>query len=137
MDCSKPGLSLLKLTSIESVMPFNDLILCCPLLVPHSVFPRIRVFSKESILHIRCPKYWSFSISPSNEYPGLISFDLLEVQGTVKSFLQHHGSKHHFFGAQPSLRSNSHIHTQRLEKTIAVIIWTFVRKVMCALQNTV
>ena len=91
--------SLLKLISIESVMPSNHLILCCPLLPP-SKFPSIRVFSSESVLHIRCPKYWSFSfnISPSNEHPGLISFridwlDLLAVQGTLKSLLQHHSSK--------------------------------------------
>ena len=92
--------SLLKLTSSESVMPSNHLILCCPLLFPPSVFPSIRVFFNESVLHIRWPKYWSFSfsISPSNEYPGLISFrinwlDLLAVQGTLKSLLQHHRSK--------------------------------------------
>ena len=91
--------SLLKLMSIKSVVPFNHLILCCPLLPP-SVFPSIRVFSSESVLHIRWPKYWSFSfsISPSNEYSGLISFrmdwlDLLVVQGTLKSLLQHHSSK--------------------------------------------
>ena len=91
--------SLLKLMSIESVMPFNHLILCCPLLLP-SVFPSIRVFSNESTLHIRWPTYktFSFSISPSNEYSGLISFrmdwfDLLAVQGTLKSLLQHHSSK--------------------------------------------
>ena len=92
--------SLLKLTSIESVMPFNHLILCHPLLLLPSIFPSIRVFSNESILHTRWPKYWSFSfdISPSNEHPGLISFrmdwlDLLAVQGTLKSLLQHHSSK--------------------------------------------
>ena len=90
--------SLLKLMSIESVMPFNHLILCCPLLLPPSIFPSIRVFSNESVLHIKCPKYWSFSITPSNEYSGLISFrihwlDLLAVQGTVKSLLQHHSSR--------------------------------------------
>ena len=92
--------SLLKLMSIESVMPFNCLILCHPLLLPPSIFPSIKVFSSESVLHIRWPKYWSFglSISPFNEYSGLISFriewlDLLAVQGTPKNFLQHHGSK--------------------------------------------
>ena len=89
-----------KLMSIESVMPSNHLILCRPLLLSPSVFPNIRGFSSESVLHIRWPKYWSFSfkISPSNEYPGLISFrmdclDLLAVQGTLKSLLQHHNSK--------------------------------------------
>jgi len=92
--------SLLKLMSIESVMPSNHLILCCPLLLLPSIFPSIRVFSNESVLHIRWPKYWSFSfnVSPSNEYSGLISFrmdwlDLLAVQGTLKSLLQHHSSK--------------------------------------------
>ena len=91
--------SLLKLMFIKSVMPSNHLILCHPLLLPPSIFPSIKVFSNESVLHIRWPKYWSFSfnISPSNEYPGLISFrkdclDLLAVQGTLKS-LQHHSSK--------------------------------------------
>ena len=107
MDCSTLGLpvitnsrSLLKLMSFESVMPSNHLILCCPLLLPPSIFPRIRVFSHESALHIRWPKYWSFSfsISPSNEYSGLISFrmdwlDPLAVQGTLRSLLQHHSSK--------------------------------------------
>ena len=92
--------SLFKLRLIESVMLSNRLILCRPLLLLHSIFPSIRVFSNESALHIRWPKYWSFSfsISPSNEYSGLISFridwlDLLAVQGTLKSLLQHHSSK--------------------------------------------
>ena len=95
--------SLLKLMSIELAMPTNHLILCRPLLLLPSVFPSIRVFSNESVLHIKWPKYWSFSfsfsISPSNEHPGLISFrmdwlDLLAVQGTLKSLLQHHPSCH-------------------------------------------
>ena len=107
--------SLLKLMSIESVMPSNHLILCHPLLLPASVFPSIRVFSNELTLLLRWPKYWnfSFSISPSNEYSGLISLsivwlDLLEVQGTLKSLLQHHSSKASilwlsaFFIVQPS-----------------------------------
>ena len=90
--------SLLKLISIESMMPFNHLILCRPLLLLPSIFPSIRVFSNESVLRIRWPKYWSFSISPSNEYSGLIFFridwlDLLAAQGTLKSLLQHHSSK--------------------------------------------
>ena len=92
--------SLLRLMSIESVMPYNHLILCHPLLLLPSIFPSIRVFSNESVLHIRWPKYWSFSysISHSSEYSGLISFrmdwlDLLAVQGTLKSVLQHHSSK--------------------------------------------
>ena len=92
--------SLLKLMSIESVMPSSHLILCHPLLLPPSIFPSIRVFSNELVLRTKWPKYWSFSfsISPSNEYSGLISFrigwlDLLAVQGTLKSLLQHHSSK--------------------------------------------
>ena len=92
--------SLLKLMSIASVMPYNHFILCYPFLLPPSIFPSIKVFSNESVLPIRWPKYWSFSfsISPSNEYSGLISFrmdwlDLLAVQGTLKSLLQHHSSK--------------------------------------------
>ena len=92
--------SLLKLTSIESVMPSNHLILCCPLLLLLSIFPSIKVFSNESALHIRWPNYWSFSfsISPSSEYSGLIFFrmdwfDLLAVQGALKSLFQHHSSK--------------------------------------------
>ena len=108
MDCSTPGFplsitnsrSLLKLMSIKSMMPSNHLILHCPLLLLPSIFPSIRVFSNESVLHIRWPKYWSFtfSISPSNEHPGMVSFrrdwlDLLAVQGTLKSLLQHHSSR--------------------------------------------
>ena len=107
MDCSTPGFpvlhhlpELLKLMSIELVLPSNHLILCRPLLLPPSIFPSIRVFSNESVLPIRWPKYWSFSfsISPSNEYSGLIFFrmdwlDLLTVQVTLKSLLQHHSSK--------------------------------------------
>ena len=92
--------SLLKLMSFESVMPFNHLILCRPLLLPPSIFPSIRIFSNESVLRITWPKYWSFSfsISPSNEYSGLISFRMdwldLAVQGTLKSLLRHHSSWH-------------------------------------------
>ena len=100
LPCPSPSQSLLKLMSIKLLMPSNHLILCCPLLLLPSIFPSIRVFSSESVLRIRWPKYWSFSfsISPSNEYVGLISFridwlDLLAVQGTVKSLLQHHSSK--------------------------------------------
>ena len=92
--------SLLRLMSVELVMPSNHLILCCPLLLPPSIFPRIRVFSNESVLHIRWPKYWSFSfnINPSNEHSGLISFrmdwlDLLEVQGTLNILFKYHSSK--------------------------------------------
>ena len=90
--------SLLRLMSIEPVMPSNHLILCCLLLLPPSIFPNIRVFSNESVFRIRWPKYWSFSFSPSNKYSELISFsidwfDQLAVQGTLKSLLQHHSSK--------------------------------------------
>ena len=113
--------NLLKLMSIESVMPSNHLILCRPLLLPSP--PSIRVFTNESALCIRWPKYWSFtfSICPSIEYSGLISFridwfDLLAVQGTLRIFSSTTVQKHQFFGAQPSLWSNSHIHTWILEK---------------------
>ena len=115
--------SSLKSMSIELVMPSSYLILCHPLLLLPSIFPSIRVFSNESALRIRWPSYWTFTfnISPSNEHPGLISFrmdwlDCLAVQGTLKSLLQHHSSKHQFFGVQLSLYSNSHIHTRPLEK---------------------
>ena len=114
--------SLLKLKSIELLMPSNHLILCHPLLLQPSISPSIRVFSSGSVLCITWPKYWSFSfrISSSIEYSGLISFrtdwfDLLAGQGTLKSLLQHHASdvqKHQFFGTQPSLWSNSHMHSR-------------------------
>ena len=127
--------NLLKLMSIELVMPSNHLILCCPLLLLPSTFPSIRVFSNESALCIRWPKYWSFSfnISPSNEHPGQISFrmdwlDLLAVHGTLKSLLQHHSSKAStlwhlaFFMVQLS-----HLY-MTTGKTIALTIGTFVAK---------
>ena len=108
--------SLLKFMSIESVMLSNHLIICRPLLLP-SIFPSIRVFSSESVLHIRWPKYWSFSfsISPSNEYSGLISFridwfDLLVVQGTLRSLLQHHSLKASIL-QHSAFFTDSHIHT--------------------------
>ena len=134
--------SLLKLMSIKSVMPSNHLILYRPLLLPPSIFLSIMVFSSESVLHIRWPKYWSFSISisPSNEYSGFIFFridwlDLLAVQGTLKSLLQHHSSKASilrrsaFFIVQlshPNMTSG---------KTIALTIWTFADKVMSLFSN--
>ena len=115
--------SSLRLTSIESVMPSSHLILCHPLLLLPPIPPSIRVFSNESPLRMRWPKYWSFSFSiiPSQEIPGLISFrmdwlDLLAVQETLKSLLQHHSSKASIFGAQPSSQSSSHIHTWPQEK---------------------
>ena len=134
--------SLLKLMSIELVMPSNHLILFCPILLPPSIFPRIRVFSNESVLRIRWPKYLSFSfrISPSNEYSGLISFrmdwlDLLVVQGTLKSLLQHHSSK-------ASILLHSTFFMIQLShpymtpgKSIAFTRWTFIDKVMSLLFN--
>ena len=110
--------SLLKLMSIESVMPSNHLILCHPLLFLPSIFPNLRVFSNESVLHIRWPKYWSFSfnINLFNEHPGLISvrmdqLDLLAVQGTLKSLLQHHSSKASILRHSPFFIVQLHIHT--------------------------
>ena len=115
--------SLLKLMSIESVMPSNHLIFCHPLLLLPSIFPSIRVFSKESVLCIRWPKYWSFSFSISlfNEYSGLISLGLtglisLQSKGLSRVFSNSTVQKHQFFGAQLSLWSNTHIHTWLLEK---------------------
>ena len=114
--------SSLRLTSIESVMPSSHLILCHPLLLLPPIPPSIRVFSNESTLRMRWPKYWSFfSIIPSKEILGLISFrmdwlDLLAVQGILKSLLHTKLQKHQFFGSQPSSQSNSHIHTWPLEK---------------------
>ena len=115
--------SSLRLTSIESVMPSSHLILCRPLLLLPPIPPSIRVFSNESALHMRWPKYWSFSFSiiPSKEIPGLISFrmdwlHLLAVQGTLKSLLQHHSSKASILWHSAFFRSNSHIHTWAQEK---------------------
>ena len=135
--------SLLELISTESVMSSNHLIPYYPLLLPPSIFQSIRVFSNESVLHIRWPKYWSFSfsISPFNEYSGLISFrmdwlDLLAVQGTLKSLLQHHSSK-------ASIHGRSAFFTVQLShpymtsgKSIGLTRWTFVDKVMSLLLNT-
>ena len=132
---------LLKLMSIESVVPSNHLIICCPLLQP-LIFPSIRVFSNKSALHIRWPKYWSFSfsISPSNEYSGLISFrtdwfDLLAVQGTLKSLLQHHSSKASILRCSAFFMVQlSHLY-MTTRKTIALTRWTYVGKVMSLLFN--
>ena len=134
--------SLLKLMSIESVMPSNHLILCRPLLLQPSIFPNIRVFSNESALRVGWPNYWSlsFNISPSNEYSGLISFrmdwlDLLAVQGTLKSLFQQHSSK------ASTLQVSAFFIVQLLHphvttgKTIALTRWTFVDKVMSLLFN--
>jgi len=118
-----PSPTPLKLISFELVMPPNHLTLCCPLLLPPLIIPSIRVFSSESVLHIRWSKYWSlsFSISPSNEYSGLISFRLtswisLQSKRLSRVFPNARVQKHQFFGIQPSLWSNSHIHTRLLEK---------------------
>ena len=144
MDCSTPGFpvhhqlrSILKFTSFESLMPFNHLILCRPLLLLPPVFPSIRVFSNESTLRVRWPKYWSFSfsISPSDEHQGLISFrmdwlDLLAVQGTLKGLFQHHSSK------ASNLRCSAFFRVQLSHpclttgKTTVLTIRTFVSKVM-------
>ena len=135
--------SLLKLMSIESVMPSNHLILCRPLLFLPSIFSSIRVFSNESVLHIRWPKYWSFSfsISPSNEYSGLISFrmgwfDLLAVQGTLKSLLHHHSSKASILWCSVFFMVQLSHPYMTTGKTIALTRWTFVSKVMSLLLNT-
>ena len=146
MDCSTPGFpitnsrSLLKLMSIELVMPSNHLILYRPLLLLPSIFPSVRVFSNESVLLIRWPKYWSFSISPSSEYSGLIpfridQFDLFPVQGTLKSLLQHHSSKASIYQCSAFFivqLSHPYVTTG---KTITLARWTFVDKVMSLLFN--
>ena len=148
-DCSTPGFpvfhhsqSLLKLMSIESVIPSNHLILCHPLLLLPSVFPSIRVFSNELALHVRWQKYWSFSFSTSasNEYLGLISFridwfDLLAVKRTLKSLIQHHGLKASIrWHAAFFMVQLSHLY-MTTGKTIALNIGTFVGKVMSLLFN--
>ena len=149
MDCSMPGLPVLhqllelaKLMSIKSVMPSNHLILCCPLLLLPSIFPRIMVISKESVLCNRWPKYcsFSFSISPSNEYLGLISFrivwlDLLAVQGTLQSLLQHHSSKASILRCSAFfIVQLSHLY-MTTGKTIVLTRRTFVGKVISLLLN--
>ena len=123
-------------------MPSNHLILCCPLLLLPSIFPSIRVFSKESSLSIRWPKYWSFSfnISPSNEYPGMIPFrmdwlDLLAIQGTLKSLLQHHSSKASFLWCSAFFLGQLSHPYMTTGKTTALTRRTFVDKVMCLLLN--
>ena len=137
--------SLLKLMSIELVMPSNHLILCRPLLLPPSIFPSVRAFSNESVLHKVLefwPKYWSFSfnISPSNEHPGLISFrmdwlDLLAVQGTLKSLLQHHSSKASILKSSAFFIVQLSHPYMTTGKTIALTRRTFVGKVMSLLFN--
>ena len=128
--------------SIKLVMPFNHLILCCPFLLPPSIFPSIRVFSNESVLHLRWPKYWNFSfrISPSNEYLGLISFridwfDLLAVQETLKSLLKHHSSKASILRLSAFFIVQLSHPYMTTGKTIALTRWIFVGKVMSLLFN--
>ena len=135
--------SLVKLMSIVSVMPFNHLILYYLLLLLPSIFPSIRVFSSESVLHIRWPKYWSFSfnISPTNEHPGLISFrmdwlDLLAVQGTLKSLLQPHSSKASILWHSAFFMVQLSPPYMTIGKTIALTSQTFVGKVMSLLFNS-
>ena len=147
MDCSTQAYlsitnfrSLLKLMSLESVMPSNHVILCRPLLLPPSVFSSIRVFSNESVVHIRWPNYWSFSfsISPSNEHSGLISFrmdwlDFLAVQETLKSLLQHHSSEASILPCSVFFIVQLSHPYMTTGKTIALTRWTFVGKVMSLL----
>ena len=149
MGCSTPGLSVhhklpefTQHMSIESVMPSTHLILCCPLLLLLSIFPSIRVFSNESALHIRWPKSWSFnfSISPSNEQPGLVSFrmdwlDLLAVQEILKSLLQPHSSKASILWHSTFLIVQLSHPYMTPEKTITLTRWTFVGKIMSLLFN--
>ena len=142
LPCPSPTPGAYSNTSVESVIPSNHPILCRPLLLLPSIFPSIRIFSNESFLRIRWPKYWSFSfsISPSNEYSGLISFrmdwlDLLAVQGTHKSLLQHYSSKAPILWCSAFIMvqlSHSYMTTG---KTIALTIWTFGSKVMSLLFN--
>ena len=134
--------SLLKLMSIESVIPSNHLILCHPLLLPPSIFPSMRVFSSESGLRSRWPKYWRFSfiISPSNEYSRLISFrigwfDLLAVQGTLKSLLQHYSSKASILRYSPFFIVQLSHPYMTTRKNVVLTRWTFVGKVMSLLFN--
>ena len=136
--------SLLKLTSMVPIMPSNCLTLCHPLFLPPSIFPSVMVCSKESVLRIRLPKYWSFSfsISPSKEYSGLISFrmdwlDLLAVQGTLKSLLQHHSSKAWILRCSAFFIAQLSQPYMATGKTIALTRWTFVGKVISAFQYAV
>ena len=145
MDCSTPSLpvhhQLLEFMSIASVMPSNHLIICRPRLLPPSIFPSIQVFSNESVLHIRWPKYWSFSfsISSSNEYSGLISFRMdwldLAVQGTLKSLLQYHSSKASILQRPAFFMVQLSHPYMTTGKTIALTRQTFVGKVMSLLFN--
>ena len=133
--------NLLKLMSIELMMPSNHLILCYPLFLLPSIFPSIRIFSNKLALTIRWPKYGSFSISPSSEYSQLVYlstdwFGLHVSKGLSRVFSSMIIWKHQFFSAQPSLWSNSHIHTRLLKKMIALTIWTLASKVITLLFNT-
>ena len=148
-DCSMPGFpvhhqlpELTQTQSIKSVMPSNHIILCCPLLLLPSIFPSIRVFSKKSVLSVKWPKYWSFSfsINISNEYSGLTSFridwlDLLTVQGTLKSFLQHHSTKASILQCSAFFIVQLSHPYMTTGKTKALTRWTSVGKVMSLLFN--
>ena len=141
LDCSTPGFPVHHQLP-ESVMPFNHFILCCPLLILPSILPSIRVFSNDLVLFIMWPKYWSFScsISPSNEYAGLISFridwfDLLAVQGTLRSLLQHHSSKTSVLWCSAFFLVQLLDSCMTTGKTIALTIWTFVGKMIFMLFN--
>ena len=138
------SLLLSKLMSIESMMPFNHLILCLPLLLLLSIFPSIWVFSSESSLHIGWPKYWKFSISPSNEWLiwlGLTGLISLQSRGLSRVYSRITIQKHQFFGSQPSLWSSSHIRSWLLEKPTLWIFWPFSAKqclcfLICCLQRS-
>ena len=141
LPCPSPTPRAYSNTSIKSVMPSNHFILCCPLLLP-SILPSIRVFSNEAVLHIRWPKYWSFSfsISPSNEYSGLISFridwfDLLSVHRTLKSLLQHHSSKASILQCSAFFIVQLSHPYMTVGKTKALTRWTFVDKLISLLFN--
>ena len=140
LPCPSPSPGVCSLMYIESVMPSNHLILYCPLLLLPSIFPSIRVFSNESVLRIRWPKYWSFSISPSNEYSGLISFRMdrldLVVQGTLKSLLPHHSSKASILWRSAFFRVHLSHPYMTTGKTIDLTRQAFVSKVMSLLSNT-
>ena len=147
VDCSTPGITVLhcllefaQLRSVELIKPSNHLILCCPLLLP-SLFPNIRVFSSESALYIRWPKYWSFSISPSNGYSGLISFridwvDLIAIQGILKSLLEHHSLKASIHRCAAFFMVQISHPNMTTRKTITLTLCTFVNKVISLLFNT-
>ena len=142
LPCPSPTPGDYSLMSFTSLMPSNHLLFCCPLLLPPLIFPSVGIFSSESVLHLRGPKYWrfSFSISPSNEYSGLISFrmdrlDLLAVQGTLKSLIQHHSSKASILWCSAFFIVQLSHPYMTTGKTIALTRWTFVGEIMSLLFN--